>query len=75
MTPDSLRNELHARNWSGPTLAVWLGVHPRTVARWLLGSHPIPVYVGWLLTTPPQRPRKVDAPVDAPTATRVEDGA
>ena len=73
MTPDELRNELDARNWSGADAAAWLGVHPRTVSRWLRGSHPIPVYVPRLLAPRPQSERCVE--VMAPVVPRVEDGA
>ena len=76
MTPDELLDELHTRNWPAAAAAAWLGVHPRTVSRWLRGSHPIPGYVGRLLAPRPQGERHLEvmAPV-VPRVPRVEDGA
>jgi len=73
MTPDELLDELHTRNWPAAAAAAWLGVHPRTVSRWLRGSHPIPAMVARLLAPSPLSGRYVEAM--PPVVPRVEDEA
>ena len=50
MTPDELRALLAELGWTLDFTADVFGVHSQTVSGWLTGSHPIPKYVGGLLS-------------------------